>query len=36
MLIEICAGVSVVAFAASVCYVFYMLAEEGKDNETDD
>jgi len=28
---EFLAGVSVVAFIACVCYVFYMVAEEQKD-----
>jgi hypothetical protein len=36
MLMEFCAGVAVVAFASCVCYVFYMLAEECKDDETND
>lgn len=32
MMEEILAGLAVVAFAGCVCYVFYMLAEETKDD----
>ena len=33
---EICAGVSLIAFAGCVYYVFHMIAEEYKSNETND
>ena len=36
MLMEFMAGVAVTMFASCVCYVFYMLAEESRNDGTDD